>query len=645
MKTASGPSLGAIGRRFAPALAFGVIYLCVGLATRLLLWAKFGSAADVPAGHLPLVILAGLVNDLVESLYLVTPLAIYLLLLPDRWYRSRANGAVLATGFVVTLAGLVFLGVAEYFFFEEFDARFNLVAFDYLVYPAEVFVDIWEAYPVVPVLLGSLALAAVVTWKLRRWLLPAGDAPASSLRQRLAPFAVHASMLVAVIAWYPTGALSWSSNRVENELLQNGYSSFFRAAATNEIDYHAYYASRDPADNLKLLAGALEAGGGRFTRLDEGRLDRSFPARADGLGRLNVVVVSSESFGAKFSRLYGSKQDLTPNFDAYAQRGMWFANTYASGTRTVRGLEALTASFPPIPTVSIVRRPGNEGIATWGRVMHGLGYDTSFLYGGYGYFDNMNAFYAGNGFEVLDRDAIDEPRFENIWGVADEDLFDLALRHYSDLHARGKPFFSIVMTTSNHKPFTFRPGLESFGIPPAGGGRKAGVKYADYALGYFLREAEKQPWFDDTIFVVVADHGARVYGKADIPLQSYEIPLMIYAPRHLPPRRVDTLMSQIDVAPTVLGLLGLPYEAPFFGQDVLHAPEASRIALFSHDHDVAIYRNGRLAVLGMDGKVRDYLYGREGETFTPVASDPALDALGIAYFQTATELFQAHRYE
>jgi len=640
----SGSSLAASTRRFAPALVFGAIYLGVGLATRLLLWARFGTAADVPGTHLPMLLLAGLVNDAVECLYLVTPLALYLLLVPDRWYRSRFNRALLAAGFVLTISGFVFLAVAEYFFFEEFDARFNLVAFDYLIYPTEVFLDIWEAYPVVSGVIGSLALAAMVTWALRHRLLP-GDLPASSLRQRLTPFAVHAALLTAVIAWYPTNAMSWSSNRVENELLQNGYSSFFRAAETHEVDYHAYYASRDPSSNLKLLASALEAGGGRVTHLADGRLDRRFPARADGLGRLNVVVVSSESFGAKFSKLYGSARDLTPNFDAYAQRGIWFANTYASGTRTVRGLEAITASFPPIPTVSIVRRPGNEGIATWGRVMRDLGYDTSFLYGGYGYFDNMNAFYAGNGFEVLDRDAIDQVRFENIWGVADEDLFDLALRHYSELHARGKPFFSIVMTTSNHKPYTFRPGLESLGIPESGGGRKAGVRYADYALGYFLREAEKQPWFDDTIFVVVADHGARVYGKADIPLHSYEIPLMIYAPKHLQPRRVDTLMTQIDVAPTVLGLLGLPYEAPFFGQDVLHAPESSRIALFSHDHDVAIYRAGRLAVMGMDGKVRDYLYDREHESFTPVASDPELDALGIAYFQTASELFQAHRYE
>jgi len=631
-------------RRFAPAFALAGFYLCLGLVARLVLWGRFGPAADVPAAELPMLLLAGLVNDGVESLYLFAPLMLYLFLLPDRWYRSRFNRWLLATGTVLTIGGLIYLAVAEHYFFEEFDARFNLVAFDYLVYPAEVFIDIWEAYPVVEVLVVSVLLALGLTWLLRDRLFASFDT-ATSLRRRLPAFAVHAVVLAAAIAWYPTNALSWSSNRVENELLQNGHSSFFRAAATSEIDYHAYYPSRDSGQNLALLTRWLGAGGGEFTRLPDGRLNRRFAARPDGLGRLNVVLIASESFGAEFSKLYGSQRDLTPNFDAYAQRGLWFANTYASGTRTVRGLEALTASFPPIPTVSIVRRPGNEGIATWGRVMRDLGYRTSFLYGGYGYFDNMNAFYSGNGFQVLDRNDIASVRFENIWGVSDEDLFDLALRHFSSQHASGQPFFGVVMTTSNHKPFTFRPGLEAEGIPAQGGGRKAGVKYADYALGYFLREAEKQPWFDDTVFVVVADHGARVYGKADIPLHSYEIPLMIYAPKHVAPQRVDTLMTQIDVAPTVLGLLGLPYEAPFFGQDVLHAPEDSRIALFSHDHDVAIYRDGRIAVLGLGGTVRDYLYDRSQERFTPVAPDPELDALGIAYFQTAAELFQSHRYE
>jgi phosphoglycerol transferase MdoB-like AlkP superfamily enzyme len=224
-------------------------------------------------------------------------------------------------------------------------------------------------------------------------------------------------------------------------------------------------------------------------------------------------------------------------------------------------------------------------------------------------------------------------------------LFDRAIEHFGQQYAQGQPFFSIVMTTSNHKPFTFRPGLEKFGIPEAGGGREAGVRYADYALGYFLQQAAKQPWFDDTVFVVVADHGARVYGKAEIPLSTYEIPLMIYAPGKLAPRQIDTLMTQIDIAPTVLGLLGLSYEAPFFGIDVLHASPEHRIALFSHNHDVAILRDDELMVMGLGKTSQAYRYDRKLGTFTAEPDVQGLLPLGVAYFQTAADLFKSHRYE
>jgi membrane-anchored protein YejM (alkaline phosphatase superfamily) len=485
---------------------------------------------------------------------------------------------------------------------------------------------------------------ALLTWLLRG-PLRAAHAVSVSWRQRLWPMLPHALTLSLAVIFYPTDALSWSGNRVTNELVQNGFSSFFRAALTNEIDYGAYYATRSPADNLAALRVHLAQGGGRFVHPREQPLDRAFAARPDGLGNYNVVLVASESFGAEFSKLYGSEHDLTPEFDRFAQQGLWFSRTYASGTRTVRGLEALTAVMPPIPTVSIVRRPGNEDIATWGKVMRGLGYETSFLYGGYSYFDNMQHFYASNGFEVADRSDIDQPRFANIWGVSDEDLFDLAIERFDAQHRAGKPFFSIIMTTSNHKPYTFRSGLEGIGVPPSGGGRAAGVRYADHALGYFLREAAKAPWFDHTLFVVIADHGARVYGKQEIPLKTYEIPLMIYAPKVIKPRRVDTLMTQIDVAPTVLGMLGLAYEAPFFGQDVLHYPEASRVALFNHNHDVAILQGQSLVVFGLHRKIDNFQYDRGSDSYRRAPRNLQLENLGIAYFQTASEMYRNHTYQ
>ncbi len=248
--------LSAAMARFLPLPAFAALYLFLGFVTRLVLWARFGTVADVPAAHLPALLAAGIVNDAVESLYLLAPFAVFLLAVPDRWMQSRVVQGLLTVGCVATIALLVYLGAAEFYFFEEFDARFNLVAFDYLLYPAEVFTDIWQAYPVVKVLLVTVALSLALAFALRRWLL-AGAEATTTLATRLAPFAVHATALAAAITWYPTNALSWSANRVENEILQNGYSSFFRAAATSEIDYDAYYPSGDAKENLGLLAKAL----------------------------------------------------------------------------------------------------------------------------------------------------------------------------------------------------------------------------------------------------------------------------------------------------------------------------------------------------------------------------------------------------
>ncbi len=636
------PVPGPAHSRFLPIAVLAGAYLAFGLVVRLVLFARFGVAQGVPVAHLPLLIAGGVVNDLVQSLYMLAPLALYLLAMRDRWFRSRVNQRLLAAATFLTIFALGFSAAAEFFFFEEFDARFNIVAVDYLMFPTEVAGDVWAEYPVLWVSGFALLVAALLTRPLMR-LMSGSFLHSVRLARRLPLFLAYGICVALAAFWYRTDELSFAANRVENELVQNGMSSFFRALATSEIDYHAYYPVADSRDNFALLAERLAGDGGRFTDLADGRLTRSHAARPDGLGRLNVVVVSSESFGAEFSKLHGSERDLTPEFDKLAAQGMWFSNAYASGTRTVRGLEAITASFPPIPTVSILRRPGNEHIANWGAVMRDLGYDASFLYGGYGYFDNMRYFYAQNGFEVLDRSDIHEPvRFENMWGVSDEDLFDLALGHFDAKAAAGVPFFSIVMTTSNHKPFTFRAGVP--GVPESGGGRKAGVRYADFALGYFLTEAKKHAWFDNTVFVIVADHGARVYGKAEIPLRTYEIPLLIYSPGHIAPQEVETLMGQVDIAPTVLGLLGLPYEAPFFGQDVLHTPDAERIALFSHNHDIAIYRDGRLTVLGLNSPSRTFSYDRATDSYAPLPLDREQERLAIAYYQTAYELFSRHAY-
>ena len=633
-------------RRFAPWLSLALWYVALGLVTRMALWWVYGHAAQVGAGSLLWIIPAGVVADAIESLYLLAPLAMFLWLCPDRWQRSAIMRGILLAGTALWMFGMIFNSVTEFYFFEEFDSRFNLVAVDYLIYPTEVAGDLWAAYPVGRVILIAAVLACTMTWLLRD-MLTVGTRVVARFGARTRPFLLMTAAMAMSIATFSTNSLGWSANRVANELAANGSSSFFRALRTSEIDYHALYATRDSAANHALLVSQLGRGGGEFAEENSARLDRTFAARSTGLGKLNVILISSESFGAEFSRLYGSDRDWTPEFDRYAQQSLWFRHTYASGTRTVRGLEAITLSIPPIPTESVVRRPGNEDIATLGAVLRLHGYHTSFLYGGYGYFDDMNAFYSSNGYEVRDRnDMHGTPRFANIWGVADEDLYDMALAHADELASSGQPFFIHIMNTSNHKPFTFRTGLESLGIKPAGGGRESGVRYADYAQGYFLREAAKHAWFGRTIFIIVADHGARVYGRQEIPLRTYEIPLLFYSPGNLAPRRVDSLMTQIDIAPTLLGMLGLPYTAPWFGQDALHSAEQGRVAFFNHNHDVAMLRDGELTILGLQKSVLNKRYDAATDRYSNDAPvDAAMNDLTIAYYQTAYEMFKAHTFD
>lgn len=628
-------------RRYRLLVALAAVYVVLSFLLRTLLWWRFGSDQGVGVLDLPVVLATGLINDWIEAFYLFLPLSFYLWLVPERWHGARWHKGLLAVGTYLTLIGLVYLEAAEYFFFEEFDARFNLVAVDYLIYPHEVFINIWESYPVSWFLVADLSISALLMVGLWRFIQPRPE-DRMSAKARTGVFAAHVGAVALLATTFSTGTLAHSDNRITNELAVNGVSSFFRALRTNELDYMRHYRVGDSAEMFRRVAANLSREAAAFTHLGERQLDRRHTGTGAGLGKRNVVVIVEESFGSNYIGVLGGERGLTPAFDSLASEGLLFTHAYASGTRTVRGLEAITLSFPPIPSESVVKRPGSEGMANWGEVMKAHGYQASFLYGGYGYFDNMNHFYETNGFAVSDRTEIEDQTFANIWGVCDEDLFRHAIKYFNTRPDDGRPFFSLIMTTSNHKPYTFPKGVP--GVAPEGGGRAAGIRYADYALGRFFEMAREQSWYDDTLFVVVADHGARVYGRAEIPLKSYEIPLLVIAPGAIEPSRVETPVSQLDVAPTVLGLLGLPYEAPFFGQDVLAGP-ASHPLLFNHNHKVALYQDGEIAVLGLQQSAETYRYDMESDTYSAMASpNRELIELATAYYQTAFEQFRDHRY-
>jgi len=627
--------------RFRPLWTTAILYLALACLLRIVLWGAFGHRFEVSLLQLPVLLLLGAVNDLIVLPPLLLPLSLVLLLAPS-WRNESSSRRVLTHMFsVLFIFGLIYFSFTQYFFFDEFNSRFNLVAVDYLVYPHEVFVNIWQTYHVLWFLLITGLLAGILQFVLASWLVrpQMTRVPFSS---RLKFFGLHALLVVLVLVVFSTDTLALFSNRVANEITANGISSFFRALHTNELDYNQYYRTIDRAAAFSILDKELRLTGQREdASLND--LNRTFSGYSDGLGKLNIVIVVEESFGAQFVGAYGDTRGLTPCFDRLARRGIVFANAYASGTRTVRGLAAIVTSLPPIPSEGIMKRPGSEHIANWGSLLQRQGYQTSFLYGGHGIFDNMNHFFSTNGFAISDLAEIKEITHRNIWGVCDEDLFRHAMHYYAQAASAGRPFFSVIMTTSNHQPYTFPENIP--GVPSSGGGRLAGVRYADYALGRFIDQAGKTCWGKNTLFIVVADHDARVYGSELVPMRHYRIPLLMLAPGRLQPRVVQTRIGQMDIAPTVMGLLGLPFTAPFYGQDVLHWPAGKeRSILVNHGRDVALLSGRKLVVLGLHKSATVFDYDARTYDIHKAAPDPALVDLATAYYQTAFDLFEFHHY-
>jgi phosphoglycerol transferase MdoB-like AlkP superfamily enzyme len=358
----------------------------------------------------------------------------------------------------------------------------------------------------------------------------------------------------------------------------------------------------------------------------------------------NVVLVGVESLAASFMKRFGGQPNVTPHLDELVNKSMFFSNLYATGTRTIRGLEALTLSVPPTPGYSIVKRPNNENLFSIGKVFKDRNYDTKFIYGGYGYFDNMNYFFANNNFDVIDRTNFtrDEYVMANIWGVDDESLFNKVIKEADKSFSEKKKFFSFVMTTSNHRPFTYPDGRIDI---PSHTSREGAVKYTDYAIHKFLVDAQNKPWFRNTIFVIVADHGVGGRGTTEIPMDQFHIPFFIYAPGIIKPQIVDRLASQIDVAPTVLSLLNFSYDSKFFGKNILQMTEAEERAILGTYSSLGFYAKGTLVTLGVNKQVGFNLYDPKTLTVTRNAKEnPEVLDEAISYYQHASYVWKNGLY-
>jgi phosphoglycerol transferase MdoB-like AlkP superfamily enzyme len=618
-----------------------VVQLGIWSILRLVLFVAF---ADRPlsAAEAVTAVIAGAFFDLLVAITCSLPLLLILSAFRSRWL-TRTWARVLILGPACFL--LVFDAFLQFFFFEEYRARYNHLALDYLMYPDEVLGNIFASYNV-PLFVGLAILIALgLTWWAARRSVASVAWSTWSWRDRVLGLGLTSGLAVCLWFAWSIAPTSIIDRRTSNEVALNGWSELIRAFLTSHLDYKAYYVTvptASAAPRFARMVGPRAADGGLIRHFE--------PAGTSAGRRMDIVIVLEESLGSSFSARFGGQVEkpVTPELDRWSQRGLALTNVIANGNRTIRGMEGILCSFLPLPGDSIVKRNRSENVATVARILGAQGYQTTFFMGGRGLFDSVRPFMTANGYQrFVEQSDYPADDFRTIWGVADEFVFDAMIRAQKEANRLGTPWFATALTVSNHKPFDIPPGRVNW--PADGGKREGAVLYADWALGRYLATAEREGLLDHTVILIVGDHGARVYGAEEIPVTSYRVPAVFLTPdSRYQGRTIDRLVSQIDLTPTLLSLAGIRYEAPFFGQDVLGLPDEGGRAFVNHNRSIGLLTDRSLVVLGLNRSVTFYTRSnRASDHFTRAVENAeshelALDAASA--FQTAYEAYEERRF-
>nr|WP_247741487.1 LTA synthase family protein [Luteibacter sp. SG786] len=538
----------------------------------------------------------------------------------------------------------VLLEVSTPQFIVEYDTRPNRLYFEYLTSPNEVLAMLWHGYKLV--VAGALIVFALVGWVGFR-LLPTRRPDPVPMRGWLRPVATVLAFVVLFLAGRGTlqhrplnaSQVAFTNDAMVNALPLNSLYSVLNAAIAlgNERSASAVYGKMPEAEMQSIV---------RATAGFEGApLDPQYPslhrqqATRQGDKPLNLVIILEESLGAQFVGSLGGA-GYTPELDKLSNEGWWLARTYATGTRSARGLEAVTTGFLPTPAEAVLKLPRSQrDFFTLGALLDTFGYHTRFLYGGEAHFDNMRSFFFGNGFnEVVDRATFKtKPAFVGSWGASDEDMFN-------ELHQRllddgDKPTLTVAFSVSNHTPWEYPAGrIKPEGDPASNANA---VRYADWSIGQFFAKAKQSPYWNHTVFLVVADHDARVFGASLVPVRHFHIPALIIG-AGVPVKKDDHIVSQVDLAPTLLSLIGISSEHPMLGADLTrHYPDR---AIMQYGDNYGYLSNDTLMVLRPNQPAAQYRYTVEGEKLEPEAVDPQLEKVALAHALWPSWAYGHQRY-
>jgi phosphoglycerol transferase MdoB-like AlkP superfamily enzyme len=485
-------------------------------------------------------------------------------------------------------AALVVFYVSDFLHYRYLNQRLNASALAYLEDAKISAVMVWQTYPIVWIglgIVGAVSGAVIVI----RWLHGRAAPRAEPTRRtvRIAWFvAVLAAGVLGIFGRASQYPLRWSDafnlrDDFSANLALNPVQSFvsslsFRASGCDVEKVKEHYA------RMGAYLGMSPAAAGRlsFERVVSGQA-----GSATGAMRPNIVLVICESFSGYKSSMWGNPLDTTPFFHELTRQGVFFDNCFTPHVGTARGVWATITGIPDVEPQETASR--NPALVDQHTIINDFdGYEKFYFLGGSSSWANIRGLLTANirDLKLYEENSYKSPRID-VWGISDKNLF---LEANAVLRTQTKPFFAVIQTADNHRPYTIpkedRGEFTNVDVPPETLKRSGfesieelnAFRYTDFAFRKFMEVARETPYFDNTIFVFVGDHGIGGNAGTMFPaawtehnLTRYHVPLLFYAPKLLPPQRVHAVASMVDILPTIAGLAKISYRNTTLGRDLI----------------------------------------------------------------------------
>ena len=604
----------------------------------------------------------GIRFDLRLIVYVSVPLVLGILI---PWLMNQRR--LLVAWLTISAAISILLGIIELDFYREFHQRLNSLVFQYLNEdPATVLSMLWHGFPVITLLsswlAGTLVMYFLFSWAERKTRIYRSVHTGYSYLTQGITFSL--CLVICVIAARGTlrqgPPLRWGDaytthSMFANHLGLNPVLSLYHAAKSTFSEHRDnIWQATLPTEQARDISRALLlTEHDQLIDADSAAVRRIYSPVADTqLNVRNAVVILLESFAGRYVGALGSSDQITPEFDKLSQEGLLFTRFFANGTHTHQGMFASMACFPNLPAFEYLMQTPEGGNQFSGlpQLLSARDFQDAYVYNGDFAWDNQQGFFSNQGMThfVGRNEYVNPVVADPTWGVSDQDMFDRSIIELNKLKD-DKPFYALLQSLSNHTPYALPDVLP---IEPVTGHGSldlhlTAMRYSDWALGEFFKKAKQQSWYNDTLFVVLGDHGFGAPEQmTEMDLYRFHVPMLLIAPgvQEKWGTSNSTVGSQVDMVPTIMGRLGEDVQHQCWGRDLLTVPEDDQgfaiIKPSGSDQTVALIKGERILIKPKDLAARVWTYQLGAKRQSAPAAEHADDAQWLqqlnAYIQSAT---------